>query len=316
MKKIEITGYKNGEKYAIKVSQLAMGSGDYLRLDNMDNVNRVLDKYKEIGGNIFDTARHYRHSEQTLKEWMSRRENREDMVIFTKGCHPVRAFPDTARVTPECIEEDIDKSLEMLGVDYVELFALHRDDRTQPVGPLVQKLNEMIEKGKIHAYGFSNWQLDRIIAADRFARENSLIPLSFNSPNLSLAQCQIPRWPGCVSANMDMVDWHTQTQLPLISWSAQAGGFFSGRYDRNDRSNQEIVDVYYTADNWERYDLAIQLANELNKTPIQIALAYVLNQPFPTVAAIGTENIEELYSSYEATKIHLSQSQMDRLNLK
>ena len=316
MKTIKIKGYKNNQEYDIEISQLVMGSGDYLRLDNMPVVNIILDKYKEIGGNAFDTARHYRHSEQTLKEWMSSRNAADDMVIFTKGCHPVREFPDVPRVNPECIEEDINKSLEILGLDHVALFALHRDDRTKPVGPLVEKLNDMINAGKIHAYGLSNWELDRIIEADEYARNNNLIAPSFNSPNLSLAQCQIPRWPGCVSANDEMIAWHTETKLPLISWSSQAGGFFSGRYDRNYLSDQEIVDVYYNDDNWERYDRATKLAQDLGKTPIQIALAYVLNQPFPTAAAIGTEKIEELMSSYDGANIKLSQEQMDLLNLK
>ncbi|MEG0669096.1 MAG: aldo/keto reductase [Clostridium sp.] len=316
MRYFNIKGFKDGKEIEIKASALLMGSGDFLRIDNMEFAAPVLDKYVELGGNIFDTARHYRHSEKALCAWMKERGNRENLVIFTKGCHPVREFPDTPRVKPECISEDIETSLEMLGTGHVELFALHRDDVTVPVGPIMEELDRQVKSGRVYAIGVSNWELDRIIEANEYAKEHNLTPFTFNSPNLSLAKCQIPRWPGCVSANEAMIKWHEDNNMALISWSSQAGGFFSGRFNRDEVTDQEIADVYYCSENWERYDRAIKLAEELGVTPIQVALAYVVNQKFPTGAAIGPERMEELLSSYEGSKIVLTEEQVNWLDLK
>ena len=113
-----------------------------------------------------------------------------------------------------------------------------------------------------------------------------------------------------------MTSWHEKTNLPLFSWSAQAGGFFSGRFTRENKEDQEMVDVFYNDDNWERYDRAVKMAEEKGLTPIQIALAYVLNQKFPTTAVIGPENTDELISSYNGSKLLLSQKEVDWLDLK
>ncbi|MGL5152608.1 MAG: aldo/keto reductase [Clostridium sp.] len=316
MRKFIIKGFKDGKEIDIEASALLMGSGDFLRIDNMEFAAPILDKFIEIGGNIFDTARHYRHSEKALCHWMKERGNRDDLIIFTKGCHPVREFPDTPRVKPECIREDVETSLEMLGTDHVEMFALHRDDVTQPVGPIMEELDKLVKEGKVYAIGVSNWELDRIIEANDYAKEHGLTPFTFNSPNLSLAKCKIPRWPGCVSANEAMIKWHEENNMAMVSWSSQAGGFFSGAFAKDKLDNQEMVDVYYCDENWERYDRAIDLAEKLGVTPIQVALAYVVNQKFPTGAAIGPEKMEELLSSVEGSKITLTEEQVNWLDLR
>lgn len=71
-----------------------------------------------------------------------------------------------------------------------------------------------------------------------------------------------PRWENCVSASEEMIRWHEATNLPLFSWSSQAGGFFSGRFSEEDTRDTEMVEVYYSEANWERYSRAKQLANQ------------------------------------------------------
>ena len=316
MKYINLTGYKNGKEIQIKCSQLVLGASDFLRIDNMDFAVPVLNKFMELGGNTFDTARQYRHSEKALAEWMKLQNNRDDIVILTKGCHPTREEPEKPRVNPRAITEDLLASLETLKTDHVELYALHRDDESVEVGPIIEVLNKHIESGKIYAAGASNWNLPRIIEANKYAEKHGLIGFTFNSPNLSLAKCKKPRWEGCVSADQEMVSWHEKTSLPLFSWSAQAGGFFSGRFTRENMEDQEMVDVFYNDENWERYDRAVKMAQEKGLTPIQVALSYVLNQKFPAAAVIGPESTEELISSYNGSKLSLTQQEVNWLDLK
>lgn len=315
MKKIVVKGLKNKEEIDIKCTNIFMGSSDFLRLDNKEEAWRILDNYVELGGTSFDTARHYRHSELALGTWMDERRNRDRLIIETKCCHPLRDTNEKPRVNGNAIEEDLLTSLEYLKTDYVELLALHRDDPTQPVGEIMEGLHKQVILGRVQAVGLSNWELPRIKEAMKYAKENNLTNISFNSPNLSLASVKQPRWPNCVTANDEMKKWHLETQMPLIAWSSQAEGFFAGRFDRNDLSNQEIVDVYYSEDNWEKFDRVQKLATEKNVLPIQISLAYVLNQGFPTAAVIGSETLKELNTSLDAAKIQLTHKEMEYLNL-
>lgn len=179
----------------------------------------------------------------------------------------------------------------------------------------MDELNHQIDIGHIYAAGVSNWELSRIIEANAYAKEKGLHPLTFNSPNLSLAKPMHPRWPGCVSASDEMVKWHEENDVALLSWSSQAGGFFSGRFTREECSDDEIKDCYYNEENWKRYDRCIELANKKGKTPIQIALAWVLNQPFNIAAVIGPEKVSELDNSIEGSLIELSELEEKYLNL-
>lgn len=315
-KKIIIAGQKAEEAIELLCTPIIMGSGDFLRKDNLACAGPILDEFIIAGGNTFDTARHYRYSEEALGIWIAERGNRDQINILTKCCHPVRGALEITRVTPEAIEVDLQESLRLLKTDHVEMLALHRDDETKEVGPLMEKLNEIVVSGRAYSIGVSNWQLPRIIEAQNYCRQNRLIPLTFQSPNFSLAKVNIPRWPDCVSADKAMIQWHEETKLPLLSWSSQAGGLFSGRFSPENREDAEMVAVYYNEENWKRYARAKELAEVKGCTPIQLSLAYVLNQPFPTGAIIGSENQIELDFSLEAAKIRLTSQEIAYLDLK
>lgn len=315
MDKIQIKGWKNGEEIFIEPSNLFLGSADFLRPDNMEQVEAMFEEYLVRGGNALDTAEHYRHSEPAIGAWIEKTGRRDDLVIFTKGCHPKREARNVKRVNAACIREDIEHSLETMHTDHVEMFALHRDDPTTPVAEIMNELNRQIEIGNIYAAGVSNWELPRIKEAQAYAVANGLHPLTFNSPNLSLAKPMGPRWPGCVSADDEMVAYHKETGLALVSWSSQAGGFFSGRFTRDVCPDEEIRDCFYNDENWERYDRAIELAKEKDCSPIQIALAWVLNQPFNIAAVVGPERVEELDSSITGAAIKLTPDEVAWLNL-
>ena len=141
-----------------------------------------------------------------------------------------------------------------------------------------------------------------------------MVGFSFSSPNLSLAKPNEPFWKGCVSADAETMAWHEAEQFPLLSWSSQARGFFTGRFTPEIRDNADLVRVFYSDANWERLERAKQLAASKNVTAIQIALAYVLNQPFPTCALIGAQSAE-VKSCDEGSNIRLTKEELDWLDL-
>jgi aryl-alcohol dehydrogenase-like predicted oxidoreductase len=296
------------------VSQLIMGS-DYFSPDVYELVCRNLDNFTAIGGNTIDTAFGYSggKSEMAIGMWIEERGNRDQIRVWTKGAGP--SEDAIYRVNPKVIREELEISLERLRTDYVDLYALHRDDPGLPVGPIVEVLNALVEEGKIGAFGGSNWTWQRLEEANRYAASHGLRGFSFSSPNLSLAKAQEPYWVTCVSADEEMLSWHERTGMPLLSWSSQARGFFTGRFTPEDRSDADLVRVFYNDGNWERYRRAEQLAGEKHVNTIQIALAYVLNQPFRCGAIIGPRNEQEMNSCHQATTIELSREELDWLDL-
>ena len=131
------------------------------------------------------------------------------------------------------------------------------------------------------------------------------------SNNFSLAEMQQPIWAGCVHcSDAGYKAWLTQTQIPNFAWSSQGRGFFTDRAGRDKRDNTELVNTWYSEQNFRRRDRAVELAAELGRSPLHVALAYVLAQPFPVVPLIGPRTLDELDDSLSALDIALTPEQV------
>ncbi|MBP3961905.1 aldo/keto reductase [Paenibacillus lignilyticus] len=303
MKFMEING--------VRLSRLIMGTGDLSKLNGTD----MLDTYVAAGGTTIDTAHQYRRAETIIGQWMTEKGNRNQMVIMTKGAHHNDGSPGP-RVNAEAIRKDLFESLDRLETNYIDLYALHRDEPGTPVGPIMEELNLHLSEGRVRAIGASNWTHQRIQEANDYAQAHGLSGFMFSSTNLALAVANEPRWEGCVSADEQASQWHERRQLPLLAWSAQAGGFFTGLFSPEDRTNSDMVRVYYNEDNWKRYERAKKLAESKGVTALHIALSFVLNRPFPTGAIIGPRSDAELMDSVKAMEIELTESEQEWLDLK
>lgn len=279
----------------------------------------LYDRFVELGGNAFETARWY-PAEPVLGEWLADRSDRDDLVVIGKGCHP--AFQDgPPRVTPADIEADLAVSLESLRTERIDLYVLHRDDPTVPVGELVTALAEHRAAGRIGATSGSNWSTDRLAEANAWASTRGLPGFDASSPNLSLAVPTRPPWQGCLTAgDPASLAWYERTQLPLFAWASLARGYFSAqpvdgaavRRHGMIPLDQDIdaAAAFDSPANRERRERARILAGELGVTANQVALAWVLSQPFPTWAVIGARTIAELEESAAAADLELSSDQV------
>jgi 1-deoxyxylulose-5-phosphate synthase len=297
------------------ISRIALGAVSFTP-EGYTRAAELLDAFVAASGTCVDTAHGYGRgaSERALGMWLAERGNRDQIVVLDKGCHP---YGDSGpRVGPRFIHADLAESLERLQTDYVDLYLLHRDDENVPVGAIVEALNEEHAAGRIRAFGGSNWRTERIAEANAYAAERGLVGFAASSPNLSLARPKEPMWAGCIAASDTDRAWHAAAQLPLFSWSSQAGGFLSGRFTRENPSNADLVRVYYSDENFERLRRATELGERKGVGPITIALAYVLSQPFPTVALVGSANVAELNESLQALQIELTPNELAYLDLK
>jgi len=158
--------------------------------------------------------------------------------------------------------------------------------------------------------------IERFTAANAYAAASGQQGFTALSNNFSLARMVDPVWAGCIAASDPASRaWLTQTQTPLLPWSSQARGFFTGRANPDDRSDPELARCWYSEDNFRRLGRVNTLADERGAAPIAVALAYVLAQPFPTFPLIGPRSLAETRSSLGALAVTLSPDDVRWLNL-
>ncbi len=275
---------------------------------NFASASLTLDAFYEAGGNLFDTAYVYGggKTESIFGDWhTSRNVPREDIVLIGKGAHSPLCYPDM-------IAKQLDQSLQRLKTDYVDVYFMHRDNTDVPVGEFVDAMDAEVKRGRIRGiFGGSNWTRERMDEAAAYAKANGKEAPAALSNNFSLAEMLDPIWAGCVAASDDgWKAWQQERQIPNFAWSSQGRGFFTDRAGRDRRDDEELVRVWYSDRNFERRDRAIQLAKELGRSPIHIALAYVIAQPFPVIPLIGPRTIGELEDSLSALDIRLTAEQV------
>jgi aryl-alcohol dehydrogenase-like predicted oxidoreductase len=290
-----------------------------------DTSFRLLDQVLELGCTTFDTAHVYGtgDNERTMGEWVRSRSIRDKVVIIGKGAHH---NADRKRVTPWDITADIYDSLARFQFDHIDLYLLHRDDPAVPVGPIVETLNEHHKAGRIHAFGGSNWSVERIQEANAYAEAHGLTPFVASSPNFSLAEQYREPWEGCISIsgpqNASSRAWYEQNQMPLFTWSSLAGGFFSGRLRRDNLETFEeyldklAVHSYAGEENFRRLDRVQELADEKGMSIPQIATAYVMSQPLNIFALVGCRTVEEFRANAAAAEQRLTPQECAYLDLR
>jgi predicted dehydrogenase/aryl-alcohol dehydrogenase-like predicted oxidoreductase len=292
----------------LPVSRMIMG------VDNQDVMTHaavVFDDYFEQGGNAFDTAYVYGATKsKNLGAWIKSRGVRKDVAVIVKGAH-------TPQCNPKDLIKQIAESLDNLQTDYGDIYMMHRDNTDIPVGEFVDALNQEHKAGRIRVFGGSNWSLDRVEAANAYAKKNGLVGFSVVSNNLSLARMVDAVWSGCLWAG-DAASraYLEKNQLALLSWSSQARGFFlPGKAAPGKLDDAELVRCWYAPDNFQRLERVNELAAQMKVAPINIAAAWVLSQPFPTFALIGPRTISETHSSLEGLAVKLTDQQRRWLNL-
>lgn len=300
------------------VSRLVQGTV-MLDSEEPERSHALLDEVFEQGCNAFDTAHQYGggDSERVFGRWVRERGLREGVMVIGKGAHHNQ---DRARVTPFDITADLFDSLARFGFDHIDLYLLHRDDPTVPVGPIIECLNEHLDAGRIHAFGASNWTAERIREANRYAEYRGFVPFAASSPNLSLAAQAKEPWEGCVSVSGPEGErerrWYAENGMPLFTWSSLAGGFFSGRFTRDNLDSFDsyldelCVETYCHEANFGRLDRARALAEERGLTVPQVALAYVLNQPLEVFALVGCNTGEEFRDNALAVEAELTPEEL------
>ncbi len=303
-------------------SRLVFGTA-YPEMLRGDDASGWMDTVLGYGFNTIDTAQIYGLAETALGKWIASRSVRDKIVLITKGCHPSGTVQ---RVSPECIREDFDQSLDLLQTDHVDIYLLHRDDPGVPVGPLMDILNDYIRRGKTARIGASNWSRARIAEANRYAKEHGLVPFTYSSPHYSLARQVRDPWGGCVSiagpeGGADR-KWYAGEPIQIFAYASLSHGFLSGKVQSRDREGMAaLLDEpgrrgYVSDDNFERLARAEALAREMGCGVAQIALAYVLHDPLRMLPVVSTSKEKHLKSIVASLDVRLTERQRGWLDLR
>lgn len=294
----------------LNLSAIAFGTADWKTLPG-DDLDELYGIFRSAGGNCFDTAHCYafwRDAEGTPERELGRliraHGDRDNVIVCTKGCHISggEKYPRPERyMTPEALASDLRDSLERLQMDYVDLYFLHRDDPAVGVDEIMDALHAHQQAGRIRHYAASNWRTSRLEQAADYCRAKGMAPFVASQVLYNLGQLAKPLGVDMVVLEKDQESWYEKHGLPVFAYAATANGYFAG----DSSEGSYACEVSAT-----RRQRAQKLAEEQKVTPGQIALAYIMNQPFPVIPIIGTLKIAHLQDNLAAAKIRLTTEQL------
>jgi aryl-alcohol dehydrogenase-like predicted oxidoreductase len=277
----------------------------------------LLDQYVDAGGTFIDTANIYSHwvpngrggeSEALLGRWMKARGHRDRLFIASKVGF---GYGDQPRgLSPEQIETEVNLSLQRLGVDTIDLYYAHVDDRTIPLKETLGAFDALVRAGKVRHIGASNysaWRLERAYAASKANGWAQFCCLQQRYTYLR------PR-PGAdfgaqVAVNDDMLDYVASRadEFTLLAYSV----LLSGAYTRADRP---IPDQYAGPDSDARLAALREVAAEHGVSANQVILAWMMQSDPPVIPLIAASTRDQMAENLGALDVVLTAEQMARLN--
>ena len=198
-------------------------------------------------------------------------------------------------------------SLDRLGVPAVDIYLVHRDRPSVPVGEILDALATEVAAGRARSFGVSNWALERLDAGNAYAEARGWPPIAWSSPSLALARPVGEPWPGTVDAG-DTASraWYSTHPTRMEAWSPTANGYFAADADLG----LHWYDAYRTPANAARRARAAEFGADRGLSASQVALAWVINQPFRPVAVIGTRSVVHLHEAVEASTVRLTEAEL------
>jgi aryl-alcohol dehydrogenase-like predicted oxidoreductase len=264
----------------------------------------------EHGINFFDTADMYSLgvSEQVLGRALKELTTRDRVVVATKAFYPITDGPNNRGLSRKHLFDAIDGSLSRLGVDYVDLYQIHRFDRETPIEETLEALHDIVKAGKARYIGASSmfaWQFMKMLAAADAHGWTRFVSMQ-NHYNLVYREEEREMLPLC-----------REEGIGVIPWSPLARGFLAGNRRGEDRgetvrarTDDFAHQLYYTESDFIIADRAADLAKRRGVKPTQIALAWLLAKPGVTAPIIGASKLPHLDEAVTAIDLHLDPEEL------
>ena len=267
----------------------------------------------DLGINFFDTANAYSQgtSEEILGRAVRDHGNRDRLVIATKVFFPVdKDDPNAKGLSRKAIFREIDASLKRLGMDYVDLYQIHRWDYNTPIEETLEGLHDVVKAGKARYIGASSmfaWQFARALY---LADQNGWTRFASMQPQYSLLYREEER---------EMLPLCLSEKIAVIPWSPLARGRLSRPW-KSEPTTREQVDqfaktLFAATEETDRHivDRVTELASARGVSQTQIALAWMLSKPVITAPIIGATRLEHLDDAAASLSVKLTEEEIRKL---
>jgi aryl-alcohol dehydrogenase-like predicted oxidoreductase len=306
-------------KTGMKVSRICLGTMTYGTSKWRDWVldeDKARPFYKravEKGINFFDTADMYSNgaSEEVTGRALRDFAKRDEVVVATKVFNRMGPDPNAAGLSRKHIMAGIDASLRRLGMDYVDLYQIHRWDAETPIEETLEALNDVVRAGKARYIGGSSmyaWQFMKALAVSERRGWARFVSMQ-NHYNLVYREEEREMIPLCIDQGVG-----------VIPWSPLARGFLSGNRTKDkggvttrSKSDEFAHSLYYQDDDFAVLERVKTAAGQLGSSMTQAALAWMLSKPGLTAPIIGASRMEHLDQALEAVSIRISPDQVKML---
>jgi aryl-alcohol dehydrogenase-like predicted oxidoreductase len=305
-----------------QVSEIAFGTWRFGRENDdgeveigPDRAHDLLDAYAEHGGRFIDTADMYGdgRSEEYIGDWLATRD-REDYVIASKVYWPTRDDPNGSGLSRKHLRRQIDLILERLGTDYVDLLYTHRWDDDTPAEEFMRTLDGFVRDGKVNYLGTSTFEPNawKVAKANELADRRGYEPFTVSQPRYNAVNREIAG---------NYLDMCADYDIGVVPWSPLAGGFLTGKYSRNEEppagsraaTDQQFVDSYLTPENFDALEVVEAVAEEVEASPGQVALAWLLHHDQVTAPIVGARTVDQLAENLAAADVSLTEDQFERI---
>lgn len=310
--------YKNLGRTGLKVSELCLGTMQYGWTAPRENATIVLDAFYDAGGNFIDTADIYSRwapgnpggvAEELIGAWLKTKP-RAQVIVATKVYGPMGEGPNDRGLSRKHILEACEASLRRLQTDYIDLYQTHAWDPSTPLDETLRALDDLVHAGKVRYIGCSNipaWHLmEALWTSDKYnlARYDSL------QPHYNLVhRAEYERELQAVCAKYG---------LGVIPYSPIAGGLLSGKYRRGYQPQEGTrgwnLRHALTERNFRIIDQLEEIARQKGKTILQIALAWIRQQPTITSPIVGANTVEQLTEILGALEVTLTPEELQSLD--
>ncbi len=303
----------------LKVSRICLGMMTYGTskwrdwvLDEEES-RPFIQRALEAGINFFDTANGYSHgvSEEVTGRALKDFAPRDEVVVATKVYFPVNKKPNMGGLSRKHLMAQIDLSLQRLGMDYVDLYQIHRWDYETPIEETMEALHDIVKAGKARYIGASSMYTWQFAKAQTVARLNHWTPFISmqNHYNLIYREEEREMIPMCIDMGVG-----------VIPWSPLARGFLAGNRSREDygetaraKTDQIAQGMYYVESDFQIVDVLKAEAEKLGIKPAQLALAWMLNKPGITSPIIGASKMYQLEEALAVADLKLDASVIEAL---
>jgi len=303
--------YRKLGKTGLKISELSLGAWlTYGGSLEQNQSKPCISKAIELGVNFIDIADIYAKGKaedvvgNILIDY-----NRNDLVISSKVFWPMSENPNDRGLSRKHIMESIEGTLDRLQTDYVDIYFCHRFDRETPLEETVKAMSDLVDQGLIHYWGTSVWTAAHLERAVGIAKANGYHPPSVEQPRYNMLDRYI---------ELEVMETTTQHGMGIVVWSPLGGGLLTGKYNKtipegSRAATTQFVKREIIPENIQKITQLQTIANELNLTTGQLALAWILRRPEISSAITGATKVEHVESNMQASGIVLENEIINRI---